>query len=357
MKRIETGNAERIEYRESIGWGPLFVIPLMLGGLLFSSCLMFGSFGLMQNAHGGIEVLVLLLVVAIQFRTLWYFTRLLVRRGLVLDRATGVATSSWGLLVPVFGTEHPLTGALALRAGSTTIVSGRARNTYDVLYLVKAGGEIELVRMETCHGFRNLCEDAAALLKLDVVSVESGEVKILRRAEEAGKNVMELHAAEALEDAFEKAPAAGGLQYQRTGNGIRLDLRSSGGVIFAIYLFIAAAALLAFGVFFFSEPIVWGKLIVAVFFGIPLLILYPVLKPERTFVEARAGMLEVVRKGLVFSSRKAYPAASIRTLEATERCLRVDAREGAECILHESLSAREREWVRKALLAGLAAKA
>ena len=34
MKRIETGNADRIEYRESIGWGPLFVIPLMVIGVL-----------------------------------------------------------------------------------------------------------------------------------------------------------------------------------------------------------------------------------------------------------------------------------------------------------------------------------
>lgn len=356
MDRKETGNPERLEFRESIGWGPLFVIPLMLAGTLFSSYLMFGTFGFLQNVHGGIEVLMLLLLVGVQFRTIWYFTRLLVRRSLILDRASGVATSSWGLLVPMFNTEHRLDGALALRAGSITITSGRARQFFDVLYLVKAGGEIELARMEICHAFQNLCEDAAALLKLDVVAVENGEVKILRSAEEAGKSIMELHAAEALEDALAHAPADGGLQYQRTGNGIRLDLRSSGGVMFAIYLMITATALIAFGVFFFSEPIVWGKLIVAVFFGLPLAILFPVLAPERTLVETRDGTLEVVRKGLVFSSRKAYPAASIRTIIPSELCLRVDAREGAECILHESLTKREQEWIREALLAGLAAR-
>lgn len=354
MERIETGDPQRLTFREPIGWWIVFTVPFFGGLSVLQVGMLVHGLSYMHGPVEGWQLLIGLLLLAFAVKVVWGGISCHLRRELGVDGRARTATTAWGLLVPVFHTTHDLSGAIALRSALRVVDHGRYKEFFNELYAVTATHEIKLAVTKEGLAFRNLCEDVAAVLKLDLVEVRQGIVVVLRRGDEAGKNVLEANTPPALEGLLEAAPALDAVRLDAASRTLRVEMDAPGRLGVAILKLLGVLVLLGVGAVWLSGAPSSAGVAASIFGTLFYGLIYLIAQPEWATVEARPGALEVLRKGLVFSSRKAYPVAAIRTIKTEGRLLQIDTREGLETLFLKPMQPAEGQWLRGAMLAMLA---
>ncbi|MCW8130870.1 MAG: hypothetical protein KIS92_11005 [Planctomycetota bacterium] len=354
MKRIETGNPARLHFQDRIGWWIVLTVPFFTAVIGFQAWMFVHFLAERPGSGGALEVLLGLVIMALLAKVVWKGIQCHVRRSLEIDAAARSATTSWGLLVPMAPTTHDLSGAIALYNALRVVDRGRYKEYFHELHAVTPTGQIKLAQSTDALELGNLSEDAAAALKLDLLEVRNGEVALLRRADEAGKHVLQIHTPPALERLLEAAPAladvthdAGARELRVTGDGSSAALAVFVTLLSALY---AAGMVLLWCSGAAVGACVGATVFATFFFGV----LYFSLQPEWPSLHARPGVLEVRRRGLVFTHRKAYPVATIRAIQAKDRLLTIDSSLGGDALILSPEQARANAWLRDALLASLA---
>ncbi len=168
MKRIETDDADILEYRQPTNWWILLTLPFSLIGLglvVFMIGMGVYFFGDAINGHG--EFNPLLLIFAVLFGIIflaksveilgalerWWF-----RVGVIVDRRRRVASKCWGFLVPLSLFEYSLDAYDSLQTMQETRTYRSSVETRYLLYLVgpnnhrvligRSGSSEEISRMK-----------------------------------------------------------------------------------------------------------------------------------------------------------------------------------------------------------------
>lgn len=354
MERIETGNPARLHFQDPIGWWVVLTIPFF-GGLIALQGGMFLHFAADQRGSaGGLELVFGLIFLLLLAKVLWGGITSHLRRALEIDAQARTATTSWGLLVPMVPTTHDLSGAIALRSAMRVVDHGRYKEFFYDLFAVTPRGEIKLAQSKDALELGNLGEDVAAALKLDLLEIRNGDVVCLRRADEAGKHVLQLNAPPVLEALLEDAPPLETVRVDTNTKELSVSMDGSGAGSAA---FVKMLALLYAGglCILWSSGVASGACVAATILATILYgIFYFIFQPEWPSLHARPGNLEIRRRGMIFTSRKAYPVSTIRSIQAKGRLLTIDSSKGGESLVLTPAQTRERAWLRDAVLAALA---
>jgi hypothetical protein len=167
MKRIDTGDPNVLEYRESIGWTVLLTLPLFVavvgfGGLLWSDLLR----DVLRNADGVVLLITGAFVLVALRKVLELVNDWFVCVGVVVDRAAGAVTKQWGLFVALPVQTYRLSEFTGFRIVRETTRSRGGSMTKYYLYLTGPGLSVKVGRADTAWELEKMADEIAGFMGL-----------------------------------------------------------------------------------------------------------------------------------------------------------------------------------------------
>ena len=359
MKRIETANPERLSYREPVGWGVLFSLPLFLAGVGLALFLLktFGPELARAPGWGTLVGGVIILFVGYKAATCaveWFGCV-----GVTIDRGRGVVIPKGGFFLPLPLGSRPLKDFDALLIDVTVTIHYRNgsetfRDYTFLLSLFGSGQRLRIGRGKEYARVRAMAEDVGRFLGLPVVDTASGEPVVLR-PETLGLSLKEKARADRPR---EVPPPPVGLRskFRVEGNRVVIELPGLAAMGCLVVWFLLVLALLGLLTYIFVDSKGnWAP--VAMFGGVGglvIAILYGAVAPQQTVVAVSPEALEVAKQGLLFTSRRYLQADRIRELRLESTSI-VALTDREAVALAELVSDEERRWIHSVLHQVLAA--
>jgi hypothetical protein len=360
MRRIPTNNPELLVYREPVGWGVLFTVPIFLSVVGFGLSML----SLYGQELAGLPAWGLLIagavVLFIGYKVITWAVTWFGRVGVTIDRARGEVVAKWGFFLPIPYETQPLADWVGLLIGERVTIHYRNghesyREYQYLLFLLGPGGRrLRLGRSEEYALVRAMAEDVGRFLTLPVVDGTRDEPVVLR-PETLGLSLKEKAK---LERPREVAPPPAGLQskYRVEGDRIIIELPRvawAGCLVTWFLLLLALVGLLIY--LFVDSKGNWAVIAMwAAIGGVPLAILYAAVRPQQTILEVSPQGLEVADRGLIFTSRRRFAADRIRELRLEPVGIEVIT-DRERVTLATLVRGKERRWIHGVLQQVLAA--
>jgi len=171
MKRIDTGDSDLLEYREPLGWGVLFTLPLFVVVFGFTSFLWSDLIrDMLRNANGWMLALGGVFVLIFVLKGLSLVNEWFVRIGVSVDRNLDTLTKQWGLFFPLPIGSYNLTeftGYEIIRV--TTRYRGSYSTNYH-LYLTGPGVSVKVGRSDSSYDVESMAKEIMVFMSTTAVS-------------------------------------------------------------------------------------------------------------------------------------------------------------------------------------------
>lgn len=355
MKRCNTGDPKRLTYREPVGWGVLFTIPIFGVVATFVWFMTSSFFDGFLGLPGYGQLLLGALALFIVYKGVRLAIDFFGCVGASIDLHDGTVTSMWGFFLPIPMGNHKLSESVALLMDFMVIDHGRYTESWYILYWLGSGDRrVRLGRSRDYAPVRAMAETAGRFAGLDVIDATGSSVVVLR-SEMLGLSLKEQTRYRG-EVALPTPPATMTSSYKVEDGDVVVQMPLNcmmGCLVIWVLLVVGFASLLTY--FFVAQGIPWQAIaFYGAIGGVMLAIFYGAAAPERTTLIIGNGRMEIANAGMIFTSRKKIQAERVREIRDEMFGLQIIT-DSESVTVGGHLPLAERDWLRQLLQRELAA--
>jgi hypothetical protein len=366
MRRVNSGDLDRLSYKSGGGCIGLFGLPFLCAGLFMFIMALSGNVKVKGGGTAGAGQLVFMALFSLPFIAIGA-ALVLGRGGIIFEKTARTVTTWWGLLFPFKSTVRNLSEFVAVTISRE---ERRSKNGTYIVYPIrlkaKAGKDVDIDTSQNEQAARQTAEEVAKFIDFGIVDSSSGE-RVERDAGKLDESLRERMARKHQEVSIDAPPQGMRSTYSAEGDRVTFEIPPPG-FNFASLLPIGCMGAFALWVFYGALTSAtstfprWAVIavILGIFVLVPLLgVLISTFSNRGCTVEASPDGLRMTSKGAFFNRTRVISSDDLEELRVKSSTPR-NASAIGPCLeavsdkqfarFGNGLPREELEWIRAVIL-------